>query len=155
MFFHDFFGGRTQPRISGVEKGEEAQLVDKAGKRRRQARRAHLDRSDEAVVADRLGEDPTEPEHHAGTELGIPDEAGDQLALAAHHLGDEQRDLTILRPRGGEQRLGLGRHRRHIAEADANEPALRLVGDSVPGQLEHDRKADLGRRRGGRGRVPA
>ena len=56
----------------------------------------------ESHVGKGVGEDAPEPEHHAGAELRIAHQAGDQLAAAAHHLGHQQADLAVLRATIGQ-----------------------------------------------------
>ena len=107
-------------------------------------------RRGEHHVSERLGEHPAETEQHTGTELRIAHHARDQLALARDHLGDEQLDLAILRPRGREQLTGGGAHRRGITQPQPHQPPLGLVGDPLAAELHGDRKADrLGGSRGG------
>ena len=59
-------------------------------------------------VAQRLGEDAADAEHHARPELRIAHEPRDQLARAAHLLGDEQPDRAVLGSRAREQLRGRG-----------------------------------------------
>src|SRR5262249_34972233 len=52
-------------------------------------------------VADGFREDAAQPEHDARAELRIAHQSGDQLAAAAHLLGDEDLDGAGLGPRPG------------------------------------------------------
>ena len=108
-------------------------------------------RRGEHDVAERLGEDAAEPEHHARPELRIAHQAGDQLAPSAHHLGDQQRDARRRRAARAPSSSAAARaHGGGVGEAEPHEIALGLVGDRVAAQLQHDREAESPRPPAGR-----
>jgi hypothetical protein len=106
-------------------------------------------RGGEDDVADRLGEDPADAEHHARPELRIPDDPGDQLASAAHHLRDEEANGTVVRAAEGEQLRRRDGHRGRVGQSQPDEPALGLVRNRVARELHDDREAEPLRRGGG------
>ena len=121
--------------------------------RRRRQRIDHLigchsveRRRSEDDVADRLGEHASDAEHHRRPELRVAHHPGDQLPVAAHHRRNEQRDVAVGGGCRGEQFGCSGCHRSSIGQAQADQPALGLVGDSLTRKLDHDREAELGRR---------
>ena len=102
----------------------------------------------EAHVRDRLGQDPAEADHHAATELRVGVHAGDQLAGPAHHRRDEQLDRR--RPPGSRRpssASAASRDRTLVAQVEAHQAALGLVGDGVAAELHHDREPELRRPR--------
>ncbi len=94
-------------------------------------------------VGDRFGEDATDAEHDHRAELGVVDDAGDQLTIARHHRRDQHVDVAV----GGRRRTQqFGRCRfdgRSVTEAQLDQPPLGLVGDRIAVELRHDRIPDL------------
>ena len=98
----------------------------------------------EADVADRLGEDPADADHDGHAELGIVVEAGDQLAIAVDHRGDEDLDLTVLGNGLAEEFVARCCEGVGVGDAKSNEAALGLVGDGSSTQFRHDREGHAG-----------
>ena len=92
-------------------------------------------------VGDRLGQDAADAEHDGRTELRVAHDPGDQLAVAADHRGDQHGDVAVVGRGRGEQLAGGAAHGVGVAEAEADEPALGLVGDRVTVELGDDRIA--------------
>ena len=107
-------------------------------------------------VADRLGEHAAQAEGHQRPELLVAEHAGDQLAVAGDHRGDEQFDRAVLAAGQPEQVEGGGLDGRARGQAQPNQAALGLVGDRVTGELHHHRVTQsvgrIGRRWGILGR---
>jgi hypothetical protein len=94
-------------------------------------------------VAQRLGEHAAEAEQHAGAEARVAHQPGDQLAPPAHHLGHQQPDRPIFRPRLREELRRRGAHRGRTRQAEPHQVALGLVGDPLAAQLESHRPSEL------------
>ncbi len=109
----------------------------------RRASAAPSGRRREDHVPERLGQDAAQAQHHAGAELRVAHQAGDQLAPAAHHLGDEQLHLTVLGAHEGQQLARRLAHGPRVREPETDGVALGLVGDAVATQLDGDRKAHV------------
>ena len=97
-------------------------------------------------ISDRLGKNAADAEHHGGSELRIPNNAGDQLTIAADHWRNEDVDLAVVRM-GSRQQVG----RRlldgcSIAEPELDQAAFRLMRNGIAVQLCHHRVAKLIRR---------
>ena len=87
-----------------------------------------------------LGQDPAEPDNHAGPELGVPHEAGDQLTRPRYLLGHQQSHRPVFGPRLGEQDFGGGFHPGSVGQPHLHQPALGLVGDAIAAEFQHHRK---------------
>ena len=99
-------------------------------------------------IGHRLGQDPADAQHHRRPELLVPQQPGDQLAIAPDHRGDQHGDLAVFGGRLAEQLLGGTPNGGGVAQAQPHESTLGLVGDGVAVELGHDRVAELvGRRR--------
>jgi hypothetical protein len=92
-------------------------------------------------VAEGLGENATETEHHTGAEQRIAHDAGDELAVPPHHLGHQQPDLAVLGNGAREQVFGRGLHGRGVGQSEAHQVALGLVRDAVAAELDRHGKA--------------
>ena len=81
--------------------------------------------------------------------MWIPNHPCDQLTLSLDELGHQDRDLTVFRARLRQEVSGFTFSRSRIGYTDPHQSALGLVGDSVAGELENNRKANRcrGRRR--------
>ncbi len=99
-------------------------------------------RRGEGDVAEGLREDAAEADDDAGPELGIADDAGDQLAPSFDHLRHEKRDRAVFGPPQRQQLLGSRANGRAIRQAEADQAALGLVGDRVAAELQGHRKAE-------------
>src|SRR5262249_23946802 len=99
-------------------------------------------RGGEAEVAEGFREDAADTEHPARPERGVADEAGDELAPPADHLGHEQRHLSVVRPPECQQLAGGTADGVGAGDAEPHEVPLRLVRDARAAELHDDREAD-------------
>ncbi len=134
-----------------VERGlATKRLEEKAARRERVDHPSHVGRRRgrrrEGDVTERLGHDAAEPDQHARSEGRVAHQAGDQLAMTAHLLGDQHLHGAILGPAEREE-VGRRRpHRARVREAETDEPPLGLVRDRVAAQLRDHGEAEGFRR---------
>ena len=88
-------------------------------------------------VLEGFGQDAAQAHDHAGPELGITNQSGDQLPSARDLLRDQKLDRAILWASLSQQRLGRGVHRFAIGQAHHDETPLGLVGNAVSTEFEH------------------
>ena len=122
-----FCVARSSIRLVGVEVGER----DEA----------------ERDVAERLREHAADAEHHARAELRVAHEAGDELAVAAHHRRDEQLDGAVVGTgraeqlgRGLARGVGVARVRAGRARARSCARSRRRTASPRPGSRSRRRR---------------
>ncbi len=95
-------------------------------------------------VAERLGEDAAEAEQHAGTEVRI----AHQAAISSRLPRTISATSSPTAPSSGlafaSSSAAAASHGGRVAEAEADEVALGLVGDRVAAQFHDHREAELG-----------
>ena len=132
--------GLASERIPGGAPCGGTSIARRASARSRAAR-------PQSDIAERLGEDATQTEHHARPELWVADDARDQLAATGHH--SRRRAATPLRRRDGErEQLACGAIGRRRGRRVPRRTRLRSVLWARAGP------AELDRRRGSRARSP-
>ena len=97
---------------------------------------------------------PPTPSITVGPNCGSRERPDDELTVALHHRGDEDRDVAVGRRGRGEEvrrgRLDIGGG----PQVEADQAAFGLVGDRVAVELGHDGVADGVGRRDGLARAP-
>jgi hypothetical protein len=67
-------------------------------------------RGSEDDVGYGLGQNATDPQHHTCSELLIPNDAGDELAMTTHHGRHENRNFSVVGSSGGQKLRSRGAH---------------------------------------------
>ena len=100
-------------------------------------------------IGQRFAQNAAEAEQHAGAELRIAHQAGDQLEPGGDHLGNQQPFGAVAGAGLRQQPDGGGAQRGFIGQVQPHQAALGLVGNARAAELGRHRVADLRRQSGG------
>jgi hypothetical protein len=104
-------------------------------------------------VADGFGQHPAHAHHHRRAELWVHRDPGDEFARGVHHGRHQHRHVAIIGAGRGQQLPGCSLNCSRVAEPEADQTTLGLVGNGVATQLGHHGEPHLGGRRRGRRRI--